>query len=107
MILNMCRKLIAVLLIFGWISLSGFDLVEDLDEIPGQVAVSSTSPDGSSTSKRGGWGPLANNIVESANHTQQDDVGLVSFTPTIIDPGPSLDFRRHFQLYKLYRVFLI
>jgi len=107
MILHMCRKLIAALLIFGWTSLSCFDVVEDLYEIPGQVAVSSTSPDGSSTSKRGGWGPLANNIVEFANHTQQDNFGLVSFTPTIIDPDPVLDFRGHFQLHKLYRVFLI
>ena len=107
MILNMCRKLIAVLLIFGWISLSGFDLVEDLDEIPGQVAVSSSAPDNSSTSKRDGWGPLANNIVESANHVQQSYVEIVIFTPAIFDPDPVLDFRRHFQLHKLYRVFLI
>jgi len=107
MIINMCRKLIAVLLIFGWISLSGFDLVEDLDEIPGQAVVSSSSPDNSSTSKRGGWGPLANNIVESANHTQQSYVELVIFTPAIFDADPVLDFRGHFQLHKLYRVFLI
>ncbi len=107
MIPSMCRKLFAVLLILGWISLSGFDVVEDLDEIPGQVAVSSTSPDDSSTSKRGGWGPLANNIVESANRTQQADVALVRFTPTIFDPNPVLDFRGHLQLHKLYRVYLI
>src|SRR6266508_1223479 len=107
MIPSMCRKLVGVLLILGWISLSCFDVVEDLDEIPGQVAVSSSSPDESSTSKRGGWGPLANNIVESANPTQQTDVALVRFTPTIFDPDPVLDFRGHFQLHKLYRVFLI
>lgn len=34
MISIMFRKLIAALLILGWISLSGFDLVEDLDEVP-------------------------------------------------------------------------
>src|SRR6266508_3610238 len=107
MILSMCGKLIVAVLILGWISLSGFDLVEDLDEIPGQVAVSSSSPDDSSTSKRGGWGPLANNIVESANRTQQTDVALVRFTPTIFDPNPVLDFRGHLQLHKLYRVYLI
>jgi len=103
----MCGKLIVAVLILGWISLSGFDLVEDLDEIPGQVAVPSSSPDDSSTSKRGGWGPLANNIVESANRTQQTDVALVRFTPTIFDPNPVLDFRGHLQLHKLYRVYLI
>lgn len=108
MILNMCRKILVALLILGWISLSGFDLIEDLDEIPGQVTVSSASLLDSSTLKRGGWGPLANNIVESAaNLTQQADVTLVSFIPTIIDFAPVLDFRRHSQLHKLFRVFLI
>ena len=107
MILSMCRKLIAVLLILGWISLSGFDLVEDLDEIPGQAAVSSSSPNESSSSKRGGWGPLANNMVESANRTPQADVALISFTSTPFECELVFDVRRHFQLHKLYHVFLI
>ena len=90
----------------GWISLSGFDVIEDLDEIPGRVAVSNASTDGL-TSKPGGWGPLANNIVESANRIQQVDVALVRFIPTIFNFAPLFDFRRHSQLHKLYRVFLI
>jgi hypothetical protein len=107
MIARMSRKLIAVLLILGWVSLSGFDVVEDLDEISGQVAVSSSSPDSSSTSKRGGWRPLANNIVESANRIQQTNFALVSVTPTILDSVLVLDFRGHSQLHKFFRVFLI
>lgn len=107
MISNMCRRVIAALLILGWISLSGFDVVEDLDEIPGQVAVSSASPQDGSTPKRVGWGPLANNIVESANRTLQDDLEVVSFTATIFDPDPVLEFRRHSRLHKLHHVFLI
>lgn len=107
MILSMCRKLIAVLLIFGWISLSGFDLVEDFDEIPGQVAVSSSAPDNSSSSKRGGWGPLANNVVEFANHTRETDVAFISFTPSAFEFDPVFDFPRYFRWHKLYRVFLI
>ena len=107
MIARMCRKLVAVLLILGWVSLSGFDLVEDLDEIPGQVAVSRSSPNGSSTSKRGGWGPLANNIIESANRIQQTNFALISVPPTIFDSVPVLGLRGHSQLHKLFRVFLI
>lgn len=107
MIAPMCRKFVAVLVILGWVSLSCFDVVEDLDEIPGQVAVSNSSPDGSSTAKRGGWGPLANNIVESANQTEQTGVGLISFTPIAFEFNRVFDLRRHFQLHKLYRVFLI
>ena len=107
MILGMCRKLVAALLIFGWVSLSCFDVVEDLDEIPGQVAVWSSSPDDSSTATRAGWGPLANNIVESANETEQPGVVLISFTPIAFEFNRVFDRRRHFQLHKLYRVFLI
>jgi hypothetical protein len=107
MIAPMCRKFVTVLVILGWVSLSCFDVVEDLDEIPGQVAVWSSSPDDSSTAKRGGWGPLANNIVESANETKQTVVELISFTRVAFEFNRVFDLRRHFQLHKLYRVFLI
>jgi len=107
MIRRMCRRLLSALLILGWVSLSGFDLVEDLDEVPGQVTVSSSSPDDSSASKRGGWGPLANNIIESASGIQRVNSAFVTFTPTIFDFDPAPVFRRHFHLHKLYRVFLI
>ena len=103
----MCRRFLSALLILGWVSLSGFDVVEDLDEIPGQVAVSSSSQRDGANSKRGGWGPLANNIIESANRTQQVNSALVIFTPTIFDFDPVPVFRRHFQLHKLYHVYLI
>ena len=101
-----CRKLIAALLICGWISLSGFDVVEDLDEIPGCVAVSNTSND-RSISKRGGWMSLANNLVESANRIQQVDVVPIRLIPTIATFAQLFDFRRCSQLHKIYRVFLI
>ena len=102
----MWRKIVAVLLIFGWVSLSGFDVVEDLDGVPGQAALLSASDDRSSV-KLSGDAPLANNIVESANRTQQSDLTLVNFIPTRCDCDTLLGFRRHSQLHKLYRVFLI
>lgn len=107
MIAPMCRKFVAALIILGWVSLSCFDVVEDLDEIPDQVAVSSSSSDSSSTAKRGGWGPLANNMVESAIPTEQARVVLISFTPIAFEFNRVFDLRRHFQLHKLNRVFLI
>jgi hypothetical protein len=103
----MCTSLIAALLIIGWIGLSGFDVIEDLDEVPGQPAVSSPPDADTSTSKRGGWGPLANNIVESANRTQPTHIALVSLISTFATFDLTSDFRRHFPLHKLYRVFLI
>ena len=107
MIARMCRKFVAVLVILGWVSLSCFDVVEDLDEIPGKVTVWSSSPDDSSTATPAGWGPLANNIVESANETEQTGVVLISFTPIAFEFNRVVVLRRHFQLHKLYRVFLI
>ena len=107
MIAPMFRKFIAVLVILGWVSLSCFDVVEDLDEIPSKVTVWSSSPDDSSTATPAGWGPLANNIVESANETEQIGVDFISFTPIAFEFNRVVVLRRHFQLHKLYRVFLI
>jgi hypothetical protein len=102
----MFRKIWAVLLIFGWVSLSGFDVLDDLDEVPGQAAVSRASHEGSSSSKRA-MGALPNNIIESANFAQEVQALSVSFTPTIFAIDCNPDFHRHFQLHKLYHVFLI
>jgi hypothetical protein len=103
---RMFRRLLATLVILGWVSLSGFDVVEDLDELPGRPAISQISSDGSSGLKRGGWGPLANNIVESAIRIKQIDFTL-SFPARIFHFDLVLEHQRRFQLHKLYRVFLI
>jgi hypothetical protein len=107
MILHMRRRLIAAFVIVGWISLSGFDVVEDLDEAPGKAALSRGFPDASAGSKRGGWGPLANNIIESANGIEQIKPAFVSSAATFVAFRAASDSRRHFQLHKLYRIFLI
>ncbi len=106
MIPRMCRKFAAILLILGWISLSGFDVLEDLDGVSGQGTLSNASDNGSNA-KFHDRVPLANNIVESANRIQQTDLALVNFTPTLFDCETLLEFRRHSQLHKLYQVFLI
>jgi len=106
MILRMCRKIAALLLILGWISLSGFDVVEDLDGVPGQRALAGASGNGSTASLPGRT-PLANNIVESANRIQHTHLALVNFTPALFDCDTLLEFRRHSQRYKLYHVFLV
>ncbi|MGH7795013.1 MAG: hypothetical protein ACREQ2_08965 [Candidatus Binatia bacterium] len=103
----MRRKVLATLLMFGWILLAGLDLVEDLDEIPGHGVVSNASSPDSLKWKRNGWGALANNIVESATRIPQAFVAFASLTAVIFDLDVNLDFRRYFRLHKLYRVFLI
>jgi hypothetical protein len=101
----MFRRILAALLIIGWVSLSGFDVVEDLEDISRQTVLSSASLDYSSSEVRG-WGPLANNIIESAN-LQQHSSSLVSFTASSFNHYHLLDLRRPLQFHKLYCVFLI
>jgi hypothetical protein len=106
MIARMCRRLVSALLVLGWISLSGFDVVEDLDEAPGRPAFSAT-PDSASAGTKRSMGSLANNIIESASRTKQPNVALVTLMATISDLDLLLEFRKHSQLHKLHRVFLI
>jgi len=101
----MCRKVIATLLIVGWVILSGFDVLEDL-ECPGQAAVN-ISHDADPTATVAGWGLLANNIVESAYRLYQVYIVLVDSTTVTFGPDAVLDLHTYFQLHKLYRVFLI
>jgi hypothetical protein len=107
MIRRMRRKVLAAPLIFGWILLSGLDLVEDLQQVPGHGVIANASSPDSFRWKRNGWGALANNIVESATYLTQVFVELSSATAVIFDLDVDFDFRRYFRLHKLYRVFLI
>jgi hypothetical protein len=101
MIAAMFGRLIAVSLILGWVTLSGVDLREDL------VDLSSHARDFSTPSKRVALAPVAHNIIQSANRVPRFDVTLSNFIPNILAVAPILDSRRHFQLHKLFRVFLI
>jgi hypothetical protein len=102
----MCRRVIAALLVLGWISLSGFDVVEDLDKVPGQVQVS-TAPDDTGASSKRAMGALANNIIESASRTKAFRLAPVDFGTIVFRVEPITEFRKHSQLHKLFRVFLI
>jgi hypothetical protein len=106
MIRRMCRRLLAALLIFGWVSLSGFDVVEDLDEIPGQIQIS-TAPDDAGPGSKRAMGSLANNSIESASRTKPANLAPVDFGVIIFRIAPLTEFRKHSQLHKLFRVFLI
>lgn len=107
MILTMWRKFVAILVILGWVSLSGFDVIEDLDALPSQGAVSKSSPDGSATAKRSMLVPRVNNMVESATRPQQIEIALDTSIPDSFHVASILDFRRHLQIHKFFRVLLI
>jgi len=101
----MCKKVIASLLIAGWVILSGFAVLEDL-EFPDGAAVARLR-DLSSQSIVAGGEFLTNNIVESAYRIQQAYCDLVGPTILTLNFDAVPDFRAYFQLHKLYHVFLI
>jgi hypothetical protein len=103
---RLMRRRLAVLLITGWVILSCFDVLEDL-EFPNGPTLSQLGHDPSGASHVAGWGALANNIVESAHRIIHDYVDLLS--STVFSPvfQPVSIFRPPFQLHKLYRKLLI
>jgi hypothetical protein len=100
------RRRLAVLLITGWVILSCFDVLEDL-EFPEGPAVSEVGHEPGAASHVAGWGALANNIVESAHRITHDYVDLLSSTVFSSVLQPVSIFRPPFQLHKLYRKLLI
>lgn len=103
----MCVRFLATLLILGWVSLSCIDILEDLDETPGQVHFSSSSPDDAFGSKRGVSGPQANNMVESAVRMECVDIVPAGSAAPAFEVVSSFGFSRQSQLYTLYAVLQI
>ena len=106
MIRAMLQKLIAGLLIFGWVTLSGFDLLEDFKPFSGPVLGADRAAD-DGRAPRDGWGALANNIVESANRAPEVIAAPHTSSVVIGNVGTAVDFRGFFLRHKLYRVYLI
>jgi hypothetical protein len=100
----MYRKSLAVLLVCFWVILSGFDLLEDLDESlnPGsQSSRASRVPHGTPGIN------IANNIVESADRIQPFYADLLELPSAHSSADLSLSFKKTSRLHKLNRVFLI
>jgi hypothetical protein len=101
----MVGKVLAALLVFGWISLSAFDLLEDL-KVPSEYTAYAQS--GKPASHNAGRPiNLANNMVESAIKAPAADTPLLR-PDSSQSPLRSLwSFHRAQDLHKLHRVFLI
>ena len=99
----MLRRFVALLLVFSWIILSGYDVVEDLD-LPDQIEVQSSSDDPIAV---GSNGVLARNIVESADHTPyRCQCLLEQFATRKATYTPHYSHKTS-KLHKVHRVFLI
>jgi len=101
----MLARPLAILLVFGWLSLSAFDLLEDL-KVPSGDRAYTTS--GKSHARNWSRLPnLANNIVESAASSH------VKYSPPLRVNRSEAGFRlfwsspRALELHKLHHVFLI
>lgn len=100
----MARKFLALLLTISWISLSGFDVLEDLD-VPEQHEIYSSTA--IPLLDRGQTARLTHNIVESAGQSrlryfssmEQPATQLLICSPTVS--------QRTYKLHKLYHAFLI
>ena len=100
----MLRKPISVLLVFSWIVLSGFDVLEDLD-LPDQIRFEDSTQVPSPGN--GSAGLLARNIVETATHAGiRYSNSLEQYTApiTIYIPHSS---QRVSKLHKVHHVFII
>ena len=101
----MLRRILTAVLVIGWVSLSVFDLLEDL-RIPSQeigykhngqaYPLKSTRP-----------AKLANNIVESALTAPTVDTTLLQPDYSASSSHPLTSSNRVLSLHKLHHVFLI
>jgi hypothetical protein len=98
------RKPLALLLVFSWILLAGFDLLEDLD-VPLQTRVH--NPFEGSLPNVASGANIVNNIVESADYTQPFYTALNDFPAVDSAIETALSFKKASRLHKLNRVFLI
>jgi hypothetical protein len=100
----MARKFLALLLIISWLSLSGFDVLEDLD-FRDQVELYSSTASPLLDHRRSAR--FTHNIVESAGHSK---IRYFSFMEQpaarllICSPTP---FQKTYKLHKLHHAFLI
>jgi hypothetical protein len=99
----MLKRSVALLLVFSWTILSGYDVVEDLD-LPDQVEFQSSTDDPIAVHSNG---LLTRNIVESADHTVgRSDNLLEQFATRKANYNPHQSLKTS-KLHKVHRVFLI
>jgi hypothetical protein len=101
----MPRRILIAVLVMGWVSLSIFDLLEDLRVPSQQIAFNQTGQVHPLKSSRPS--NLANNMVESALTAPSVHAPLLrpDHSQSAIHPLASLN--RALSLHKLHRVFLI
>ena len=99
----MLKRSLLLLLVFSWIILSGYDVVEDLD-LPDQIEFQNSTDEPIAV---GFNGLLARNIVESADHTPNRCPNLLEQYARLEITYTLHHSRKTSKLHKLHRVYLI
>lgn len=100
----MLRKVLASLLVFSWVILSGYDLIEDF-HLPTPLEVHAV-PDASRHNTAPALNAL-NNIIESADHREASCACLFDLETVDLSVGTATVFTKVFRLHKLHHVYLI
>ena len=101
----MLRRILIAVLIMGWVSLSIFDVLEDLRAPSQQIAYNQNGQAYPLKSSRPS--NLANNMVESALTAHSVDSPLLRADHSQLGIHPLASLTRALSLHKLHRVFLI
>ena len=99
-----CRAALSLYLTLAWLTLAGFDLLEDL-RARQQLKIHASAATQAREPER--FRPVVNNIVESASEPGcRTNALLQAFQPELSREAPALRCRGS-RLHKLNRVFLI
>jgi hypothetical protein len=103
----MLRKILAIVLVWSCIALSGFDLIEDLPSQNDIFATTASSHEHKSPSIADESGTLTIDFNDSALRMQRASVVLSNSGTVTFALEPTFEFRTGFRLHNLYQVFLI
>jgi hypothetical protein len=104
--LTMLRKSLAILLVCGWVFLSGFDLLEDL-KTSRKSNVAGGSQGRNSPFVAGASGSFAHNMIESALRLVRPYTALFASNYSGLENTASFELRLWSSIHKLCCVFLI
>jgi hypothetical protein len=100
------RKLLAILLVFSWVVLSGLDVAEDLN-VPVDIALHSGNPIDDSMPNAGHPGPLTNNVLEWSDRIEASSNPFFGLPVFALPLEVSKVSKRAANIHKLLCVFLI
>jgi hypothetical protein len=104
MIRGMWKRMLATLIIFGCVSLPGLDVVEDLNQVPGQSQLAAVPNEFSPGSQF--WQFIDFHDASQQRRTKATKIETITSSPIIFHYVRPAELRKN-SLHKLFRVLLI